>query len=90
MDTLVEIARKIGLSYNSKGEKMRRADLEDHFLKAQTFAASVRSKYPSTFERGASARGDWWGFLGDYEVLECRDLEAEATFCGVPLTYRTP
>jgi len=61
--------------------------LEEHILKAQSFAASLRAKHPSSFERGASARGGWWGFLGEYEDLDPGDLEKEAVFAGLRLVH---
>ncbi|KAJ1485955.1 hypothetical protein T484DRAFT_1891618, partial [Baffinella frigidus] len=84
---LRDVARGRGLTYSKMGTDLPRSDIGERILEAQTFAASLRAKHPSSCERGASERGGWWGFPGDYEVLESGDLEAEATFCGVPLTY---
>ena len=69
------------------GFKLNKSGLEAHILEAQAFAASLPAKYPSSFERGASARGDWWGFPGDYEVLDPGELETEAVFAGVVVSY---
>ena len=88
-DALVDIARNRGIPYSDNNGKLPKSVLEERISKAQTFAASLRAKYPSSFESGTSARGGWWGFLGDYEVLDSGDLEAAATFCGVPTMYRS-
>ena len=84
---LIDLARGRGLTYNSMGAELNKSELEAHILEAQTFAASLRREHPGGFERGASARGGWWGFLGDYEDLDIEDLETEGAFAGVPLTY---
>ena len=81
--SLIDLARNSGLTYHHKSNEMRKSDLEEHILKAKTFAASLRAKHPSSFGRGASAKEGWWGFPGDYEDLDPEDLETEATFCGV-------
>ena len=86
-DALRALARDRGLTKNKFGCDLRKSELEEHVLEAQTFAASLRAKHPDSFERGASARGGWWGFPGDYEVLDVGDLEAEATFSNVHTTY---
>ena len=69
---------------------MVKHDLIDRILDARTFAISLRAKHPSSFERGASGQGVWWGFPGDYGILEPADLEMEANFSAVALTdYRS-
>ena len=85
--SLIDFARNSGLTYHHKSNEMRKSDLEEHILKAQTFAACLRAKHPSSFERSASTKGDWRGFPGDYEILDQRDLETEGAFAGVLLTY---
>lgn len=87
---LIDVARERGLSYSQQGQELHKPSLEEHIFKAQTFAATLRAKHPSSSELGAStrARGDWWGFPGDYAVLDPGDLETEASFCGVRTTYR--
>ena len=80
-------ARGSGLIYNKFGKELCKSELEEHILEAQTFAAALRAQHPSSCERGASARGDWWGFPGDYEVLDSVDLTTEATYAGLPLSH---
>ena len=80
-------ARGSGLTLSKFGNALSKSGLEEHILKAQTFAASLRAKHPSSCERGASARGGWWGFPGDYEVLDPVDLATEATYAGLPLSH---
>ena len=82
-DALVDIARNGGIPSNGINGNLPKSVLEERISKAQTFAASLPAKYPSSFESGASARGDWWGFPGDYEVLDSGDLVTAATFGGV-------
>ena len=76
---LIDVARYSGLTCSELNESV----LEELILKAQTFAASLRAKHPSSFERGASARGGWWGFPGDYAVFDSGDLDTEAVFAGL-------
>ena len=83
---LVDVARCSGLTKCSNDRP--KSEIEERILTAQNFAASLRAKHPDSCERGASSRGGWWGFPGDYEVLEPGDMETEATFCGVRATNR--
>jgi len=86
---LIEVARGRGLTYSKLGHELHKSDLEEHILKAQTFASFLRAKHPISVERGASARGGWWGFQGEYAVLDDGDLETEAVFAGLTLNqYR--
>lgn len=84
---LIDLARGRGLTYNGKSGELHKSDLEAHICKAQSFAASLRDKHPSSCEGGVSARGDWWGFAGDYQVLDHGDLETEAAFAGLAITF---
>ncbi|KAJ1476356.1 hypothetical protein T484DRAFT_1908082 [Baffinella frigidus] len=86
-DDVIDLARDSGLTYCSNGHSLPRPDLEERISNAHTFAASLRAKHPSSCERSASTWGGWWGFPGDYQVLDRGDLEAEATFCGIQTTY---
>ena len=63
--------------------RMVKHDLIHRILDARTFAISLRAKHPSSFARGASGQGGWWGFPGDYGVLQPADLEKEAIFSAV-------
>ena len=86
---LIDVARGRGLTYNKLGYELRKSELEEHILEAQSFAAFLEAKHPSSFERGASAMAGWWGFPGDYGVLDDGDLETEAVFAGLTLNqYR--
>ena len=87
---LIDVARGCGLAYSKAGTELRKSELEEHIFDSQSFAVSLRAKHPNSCERGASARGGWWGFLGDYKVLDPGDLETEAIFCGVQLAYHNP
>jgi len=80
---LIDVARGRGLTYSKQGHQFDKSELEEHILEAQTFAASLRAKHPVSLERGASAGGGWWGFPGDYTVLNNWDLETEAVFAGL-------
>ena len=84
---LRDLARGCGLTYCKLGHELHKSDLEEHILKAQTFVSFLRAKHPSSFELGASARGGWWGFPGDYEVLDPGDLDTEASFAGLTLVH---
>ena len=84
---VIDVARGRGLAYSKLGHEPHKAELEEHILSAQTFASSLRAKHPASFERGASARGGWWGFPGDYAVLDDGDLETEAVFAGLTLKH---
>ena len=88
-NALHDLARDSGLSHSKsqKGGLLSTSDLEAHILEAQSFAASLLAKHPSSFERGTSARGGWWGFPGDYEDLDPGDLETEALFSAVRTTF---
>jgi len=87
-NALHDLARDSGLSHSrEKGGLLNTSDLEAHFSEAQSFATSLLAKHPSSFERGASARGGWWGFPGDYEDLNPGDLETEALFSAVRTTF---
>ena len=82
------LARDSGLLHSShEGGLLKTQDLVAHILEAKSFASSLQDKHPSSFERGASSRGDWWGFPGDYAVLETEDLEREAYFSCVRTTF---
>ena len=87
---LIDIARGRGLTYSKVGTDFRKSVLVEHIFDSQSFAVSLRAKHPTSCERGASARGGWWGFPGDYKVLDAGDLETEARFCGVRLAYYNP
>ena len=87
---LIDVARGRGLTYGKEGNELRKSELAEHIFDSQSFAASLRAKHPSSSERGASARGGWWGFLGDYTALDPKDLETEAMFCGVRLVRYNP
>ena len=87
LKNLFDVARGCGLTHSKVGTELRKSELEEHIFDSQSFAASLRAKHPNTCERGASARGGWWGYLGNYEVLDPGDLEKEAIFCGVRLAY---
>jgi len=89
-ECLRDLAKHHGLKYNQQSHEMTKPELEKHMLKAHTFAASLRAKHPSSFERGDSTRGDWWGFPGDFQILDPGDLETEASLSGVNLTHWNP
>jgi len=84
---LYDLARDCGLSHSNEKGGLNTSDLEAHISEAQSFAASLLAKHPNSFERGASARGGWWGFTGDYEDLDPGDLETEAFFSTVRTTF---
>ena len=85
---LHDLARDSGLSHRShKGGQLNPSDLEAHILGAQAFAASLQDRHPSSFGRGAGSRGGWWGFPGDYALLDEGDLEREAAFSCVRTTF---
>ena len=73
-----DLCRNVGLS--STGNK---PEVVERIVDARVFAVSLRAKHPSSFERGASGQGGWWGFPGDYGVLQPADLEKEAIFSAV-------
>ena len=84
---VIDVARGRGLTYSKLGRELHKDELVEHILNAQTFASSLRAKHPASFERGASARGGWWGFPGDYAVLDDEDLGTEAVFAGLTLKH---
>lgn len=78
---LIALSRDSGVTCSNGS--FQKHDLVQHILSAQSFASSLRAKHPGSFERS----GDWWGFPGDYQVLDLEDLQREAIFSGVKLTY---
>ncbi|KAJ1468144.1 hypothetical protein T484DRAFT_2288171 [Baffinella frigidus] len=84
-EALKDLARDSGMTVVGK-----KVDLVERILDARSFAISLRAKHPSSFERGASEQGSWWGFPGHYGVLQSADLEKEADFSGVHLNFHNP